>query len=503
MKYLVTAEEMKRCDSNTIEKIKIPGPVLMERAALAVCGEIRRLGNVESVFIMAGMGNNGGDGLALARLLCEEGMRVSVCTVGDESRATEQWKLEREILSAYPVRFVSNPDSSEYNVYVDALFGVGLTSPVEGEYAELIEACNERSGVKIAVDMPSGISSDDGSVLGCAFKADITVTFSFAKRGLFLYPGAGYAGKVKVASVGITELGFGDSLPEMFCYDETLQELLPARDGAGNKGTFGKALLIAGSLNMAGAAVLSARACYHAGAGMVKVLTPEENRVIIQGAVPEALLGTYDDFERSEAWADVIAVGPGLGVGGPAQDILNRVIYDSRKPLVIDADALNLLARAPKLTEELAGQGRDGRKMILTPHVGELSRLTGICVSELKRELWRYGRDYAEKIHGVVAAKDARTYVCAPKERVCVNIRGTDGMATAGSGDVLTGCITGLLAQGMEAFQAAAVGVYASALAGEAAAEAKSDYAMTATDIADYLMCFSERQFREKNHGKQ
>lgn len=490
MKYLVTAEEMKKCDSNTINKVGIPGPVLMERAALAVCEEIRRLGNVKSVFIMAGTGNNGGDGLALARLLCEEGMAVSVCVTGDERKATEQWKLERRILSAYPVSFISNPDDSEYNVYVDAIFGVGLRRPVTGDQAKLINACNARDGVKLAVDVPSGISSDDGSVLGCAFRADITVTFAFAKRGLFMYPGSSYAGKVVVASVGITELGFEGGMPGMFYYDEPLPELLPKRDRAGNKGTFGKALLIAGSVNMAGAAVLSARACYHAGAGMVKVLTPKENRVIIQSSVPEALLGTYDELEGSESWADLIAIGPGLGVGGAALEILREVICNSTKPLIIDADALNLLAGNVELAEKLALQGKAGRDIILTPHVGELSRLTGISVAELKNSLPEQGRIFSEKINGIVVAKDARTYICAPGKKICANLRGTSGMATAGSGDVLTGCIAGLLAQGMEAFEAASAGVYASALAGEAAAEAKSEYAMTAMDIADKLMCF-------------
>lgn len=490
MKYLVTAEEMKNCDSNTINKVGIPGPVLMERAALAVCEEIRKLGNLKSVFIMAGTGNNGGDGLALARLLCEEGMEVRVCVIGDESRATEQWKLERRILSAYPVSFISNLDDSEYNVYVDAIFGVGLKRPVEGDYAKLINACNERDGIKLAVDVPSGISSDDGRVLGCAFKADITVTFAFAKRGLFMSPGCSYAGKVVVAPVGITELGFEGDMPEMFYYDEPLQELLPKRDRSGNKGTFGKVLLIAGSVNMAGAAVLSAKACYHAGAGMVKVLTPKENRVIIQSTVPEALLGTYDDLEGSERWADVIAIGPGLGADSAALEILREVICNSIKPLIIDADALNLLAENRELAEELALQGKGGRDIILTPHVGELSRLTGISVAELKSALPEHGRNFSEKINAVVVAKDARTYICAPGKKICANLRGTSGMATAGSGDVLTGCIAGLLAQNMEAFEAASAGVYASALAGEAAAEAKSEYAMTAMDIADKLMCF-------------
>jgi len=489
MKYLVTAEEMGRCDRNTIEKINIPGPVLMERAALAVCREITGLENVRTVLIIAGTGNNGGDGLALARLLCEEGMDVSVCIIGDESRATNQWRLERRILSSYPVNFISIPDNPEYNVYVDALFGVGLKRPIEGDYAKVINACNERGGIKVAIDIPSGINPDDGSVMGCAFKADITVTFAFAKRGLFMYPGCGFAGRVVTAPVGITELGFEGKLPEMFYYDEPLHELLPERDKAGNKGSFGKVLLIAGSVNMAGAAVLSAKACYHAGAGMVKVLTPEDNRVIMQSTVPEALLGTYDDFEKSEMWADVIAIGPGLGVNKEALKILGRVIGHSKKSVIVDADALNLLSVNEELAEELSRQGKNGRTIILTPHVGELSRLTGTETAGLKGSLPHHGMNFSKKMNAVVVAKDARTFICAPGKKICANIRGTSGMASAGSGDVLTGCIAGLLAQKMEAFRAASVGVYACALAGEAAERAKSEYAMTAMDIADNLMC--------------
>ncbi|MCD7835818.1 MAG: NAD(P)H-hydrate dehydratase [Lachnospiraceae bacterium] len=492
MKYLVTAEEMKRCDSNMINNIKLPSLVLMERAALALCDEIKELTvshTVKTVFIMAGTGNNGGDGLALARLLCDEGFMVSVCIVGDEDKATEQWRLEREILSAYPVSFISNLDALEYNVYVDALFGVGLKRPVEGIYAALINACNERDGIKLAVDVPSGISSDDGRVMGCAFKADITVTFAFAKRGLFMKPGCDYSGRVRIAGVGITEAGFEGIMPGMFCYDEPLSELLPRRDSFGNKGSFGKALLISGSVNMAGAAVLSARACYRAGAGMVKVLSSAENRIIIQSSVPEALFGTYDDIGRSEEWADVIAAGPGLGLDRAAAQILDKAVNGSKKPLILDADALKLLAADVGMRYKLAAQGREGRTIILTPHVGELSILTGVSIGELKGELWKYAGALSAELNAVVAAKDAITYTCAPGKIICANLRGTSGMATAGSGDVLTGCVAGLLAQGADGFEAASVGVYAAALAGEAAAAAKSEYAMTAMDIADNLMC--------------
>lgn len=523
MRYLVTAEEMRRYDANTIERIGIPGMVLMERAALAareaVLERLREQSGGDSsgagdnarnpgVLILAGMGNNGGDGLALARLLSEAGVRVSVWCVGDVAGATAQWRQQRHILEHYEeaagqsgVRFVNAPDSDVYSVAVDALFGVGISRDVTGICAEAVRRFNTLEGYKLALDVPSGICSDTGKVLGCAVRADATVTFGFGKRGLYLYPGCMYAGAVRVADIGITEKSFGGEKPGMFCLDGAADvgERLPVRQGAGNKGTFGKVLLIAGSVGMAGAAVLSARAAYRVGAGMVKVLTDESNRVILQGTVPEALYGTYEDLEESMEWADVIAVGPGLGKSAEAYRVLERVLAGGDKPLLIDADGLNLLAEHAKLRELLAagmsrqpeearGRHKLSRPAILTPHVGELARLTGLSVAQLKERLWDCGMDLSEKLHVTLVAKDARSFICAPGRPVCMNIHGNNGMATAGSGDVLTGILAGLWAQSggrEDGFDTACLGVYIHAAAGDLAAAGKGEYACMAGDLTD------------------
>lgn len=247
-------------------------------------------------------------------------------------------------------------------------------------------------------------------------------------------------------------------------------------------------LLVAGSRDMAGAAVLAARAAYRIGAGMVKVATPEENRVILQQAVPEALLETGEELTASlNEWADAVAVGPGLGRDKRALRLLGQVIEGCGLPLVVDADGLNLLAEAPELLDVLGQQGRAGRKIVLTPHVGELSRLTGLPVSVLKNDLPGYGQELAERIHGVVAAKDARTFTCGEDMPVCVNLTGNSGMATAGSGDVLAGVIAGLLGQGMGAFEAASVGVCLHGMAGDAAAARLGEHACMAGDIVEAL----------------
>lgn len=492
MKYLVTHQEMKRYDVNTTERIGIPGMVLMERAAMAVLEQIgKRFGENRhtGVLVLAGVGNNGGDGLALARLLSEAGYRVCVHCLGREDRATGQWRMQREILAHYPVRVNmagtgSKLPEGEYTVLVDALFGVGLSRELEGDYAGAVADFNRREGFKIAVDMPSGLDADTGRVLGEAVRADLTVTFGFCKRGLVFYPGCEYAGEVVVADIGITQRSFFGEPPGMFCLDEEPSELLPARAGDGHKGTFGRLLAVAGSRNMAGAAVLCAEAAYRAGAGMVKVITPQENRIILQEKLPEALLGTEEDLEEALSWADGVVIGPGLGKSERAHECLRRVVHGSRLPLVIDADGLNLLAEDRELGEELAS--RQGG-VVLTPHMGELARLSGESVETLKSDLPGAGMRLAEQLRCVVAAKDARTFVCAQNEPVCVNIRGNSGMATAGSGDVLAGAIGGLLVQGMPAYRAACSGVALHAAAGDAAARERGEHAVMAGDLVEKL----------------
>jgi len=492
MKYLVTAEEMKRYDTNTIEKIGIPGMVLMERAAFMTYRTLLYTFGTENmtgrtILVLAGMGNNGGDGLALARFLCEAGCLVDVWCVGDEAKASGQWRNQRSILENYSVRISSKPLREEYNILVDALFGVGLSREIEGDFRKAVEYFNAKEGFKLALDVPSGICSDTGRVLGCAVKADMTVTFAFEKRGLKLFPGCEYAGKIITADIGISERAFLGQKPLMFYYDEEPEKLLPLRSGDGNKGSFGKVLLVAGSINMAGAAVLAARSAYKAGAGLVKVLSPEENRIIIQQAVPEALFGTREDLEEGLRWADVICLGPGLSQSKEAKECLERVILESRLPLLIDADGLNLLAQDEQLQSKLSAQGAEGRSIILTPHVGELARLLNKTIFDLKKDLSCYGILLAQRLHAVVTAKDARTFTCKENEPVCVNVRGNSGMATAGSGDVLAGVIAGLLAQKLQSFEAASIGVHIHAWAGDRAAEELGEHACMATDIIRHL----------------
>lgn len=494
MRYVVDSREMKRYEETVIDTMGIPALVLMERAAMAVAEEIRAYAVSEELrekklLIVAGSGNNGADGMAVARILSMEDWQVTVYQTGSAGHCTREWERQNKFVSYYPVKIVSNWPEEEYTIIVDALFGIGLSRQVQGEYAEIVAEFNRRRGYKIAVDVPSGIHAGTGRIMGAAVKADLTVTFGWAKKGLLFYPGAACAGRVVVKEIGINETCFGaaQEKPGMFYYDEPPGKLLPSRAADGHKGSFGKVLLIAGFEQMPGAAVLAAKAAYHTGAGMVKVLCPQENRAILQTAVPEALWAEPENWRQGCEWADVIAIGPGLGRSTLAQEILAGVIRESRLPLVLDADALNLIAGDMGLQILAAGQGKEGRTMILTPHEGELSRLSGKTIPQIREDRERAARIQAQDLHCVLVLKGARTLICREQDEICVNLTGDNGMGTAGSGDVLTGVIAALLAQGSDAFTAASVGVYIHGRAGERAAVSHSSYGVTAGRLAEAI----------------
>ncbi len=496
MQYIVTAEEMKEYDNNTIEYIGIPGLVLMERAALkvkeAILEEIKEL---QSVLIVAGVGNNGGDGLALARLFSAEGVRVTVCCFGNLNKATESFCVQKKILEHYPVDFWEGEKALErlkeyacertnFDVIVDALFGVGLSRPLEGIYREIILALNKVRGFKVAVDIPSGICANTGKELGGSFAADMTVTFGFGKRGLFLFPGVYSVGKLVVADIGIDERSFMDHSPGVFTYRDNPCKYMPVRKKDGNKGTFGKVLLIAGFEKMAGAAVLSATAALRMGAGMVKVILAPENRSILQASLPEVMCAEASELASCLAWADVVAIGPGLGKSEAVKALFKEVLEQSDLPLIVDADALNILSEVESIKE--ACRAYKGVK-ILTPHMGEWSRLTGKSVLELKEAFFGNAAKNALDLNAIMVCKDARTLVVHPDGRMYLNTTGNNGMATAGCGDVLTGAIAALLGQGEDAFAMVTAAVYLHGLAGDLAFETYTEYGVTAGRLVDNL----------------
>lgn len=467
--------------------------VLMERAALAVVEEIQRRVDAPCVLCVCGCGNNGADGLAAARILTEREIPAAVFILGKEERATQEWRQQRKIIENLGIPVVENPVLSEYTVIVDAVFGIGLSRGVEGSYARWFEKINESGAFVIAVDMPSGIATDSGEVLTIAVKADITVTFGLLKAGLVFYPGAAYAGEVVVKQIGFPARNIREVSPMMYTFGREELSLVPKREPDLNKGTAGKLLVVAGSKNMAGAAYLCASAAYRMGAGLVRILTPEANRGILQVLLPEAVLATYADTDtkgrelkallrESLLWADAVATGPGLGGGETAvslvQGLSEYAALEKGKTYVLDADALNILSRNPALWEGFSGCA------VITPHMGEMARIMGTDIASVKRERTALAKRAGREYNVICVLKDARTVVCEGEGACYVNQSGNSGMACAGSGDVLCGMIAGL-ALSLPARKAAELGVYLHGLAGDKAAERLGEHAVTARDIVE------------------
>lgn len=490
MKYAVDSEQMKRIDNYTIQEMKIPGMVLMERAAEAVVTVMKKkISLLDRILVVCGPGNNGGDGIAAGRILFLQGYDVAILFLGEADKATQAMRDQYDIAVKMGIRIENSNKLPEYTIIIDSIFGVGLSREVSGEYEQIILRINELNKTVFAVDIPSGISADSGRVMKVAIRAEETITFGFHKKGLLLYPGAEYAGNITVADIGFPEEAAACVNLNTFYYEKEDLQRLPLRRNYSHKGTYGKVLVIAGSQGMSGAAYLSAKAAYRTGAGLVKILSCEANRTILQTLIPEAVFSAYDQaglepsqwqskLEQELNWASVIVIGPGLGQNQLSQELLDAVVNKAEVPLIIDADGINLLAKDPGIMLK--------DNTILTPHLMEFSRLIGHSIPKITHNLIDTAGHYSYN-NLIYTIKDART-ICSYKDRSYINVSGNHGMATGGSGDVLTGMIAALVAQGMEAYEATCLAVYIHGLSGDVAAEEKGAYSMMASDILDGLV---------------
>ena len=495
MKYITDAAEAKEIDRISIHEIGIPSLVLMEKASMEVARTIEEVVNNNSgnrqkqkILSVCGMGNNGGDGVAAARILHEKGYNISILLVGDRKKATPEMetqlqiaeKLHMKIDTFSDVSKVTLLNNTEYNIIIDAIFGIGLSRDIGGIYAELINMINIWDAMVVAVDIASGVDASTGQILGVCVKADITVTFGNIKRGMLLFPGAAYSGEVRAVDIGFPKKAERKVSPKAYTYGrEDIEKMVPRRVQRSNKGTYGKVLVIAGSEGMCGACYFAAAAAYRVGSGLVKILTVKENIPILQGKIAEAIISTFDELQNSLEWADVIAVGPGLGLGIRAQNVMDEIIKIKDKPVLIDADGLNILSEmAGKYPEELS------ENFVITPHLKEMSRLTGCSVQQIKDNLTEFAQK--GKKGATIVLKDARTIV-AEKDEIFINTTGNNGLSTGGSGDVLCGIITGLMAQGMSPFEAAKLGVCIHGVCADVYTEKYGRYSMLASDIIETL----------------
>lgn len=477
-----TEAQIRALDRFAIERTKIPSYTLMTRAGEAGLRALRSCWPAaERILVLCGPGNNGGDGYVLARAALDQRMQVSVVALadpaslqGDARRACEALRAAGAEIQSWREGLLDNVD-----VVVDAIFGVGLHRAIEGEFARCVREVNHSSAHILSLDIPSGLHADTGHVLGDAVRAERTMSFLGLKLGFYLGEGPNCSGIVMCDSLDVPNEAFDAISPTALRIDEsTLAETLPRRRRTTHKGQQGHVLLIGGGEGMAGAARLAGEAALRVGSGLVTVATCAENTAAITAARPELIcraVARADELHSLIDRADVVAIGPGLG-----QDEWSRAMADGvrgcEKPMVLDADALNLLAQSP----------RKNAKWILTPHPGEAGRLIGSSAGDVQADRLRAARQIVERYGGVIVLKGAGTLVLDAQAAPHICDRGNPGMASPGMGDVLTGVIAGVLAQGADLARAARAGVLVHAMAGDMAAH-RGERGILASDLFAYL----------------
>ena len=500
---LYTGSQMRLLDEETIRDHFLSEDVLIERAARSVFEAVfSDFSKEERIGILIGPGNNGADGAAFARMLYLAGFDVRCKLLFPKEKYSDGLLRQLKILESYGyvAEDVSDADVGMVerdllccDILVDAVFGIGLKRPVEGRLSEIFEFLNREGKMrKIAMDIPSGLHTDTGEKLGTALKVDQTYTFSQMKRGLILSDSS-VTGEVILMDAGIVSTKGSEvqNDPGILYTIFPGEDLFPERILGSHKGTYGKVLSVTGSSEIFGACYLASKSVFAGGAGMVRVITHERNRTPLEILLPEAMISFYEDScdpSNDIPWCDVILAGCGLSLRDPAPDILDKLL-DSGKPIVLDADALNILAERSDLQKKLKEYPS---AVVLTPHMKEFAALTGLSVSKIVSDRLRLADQFAKEYNCILVLKDDRTYVTDGKAGHYLNIIGNPGMATAGSGDVLAGMIAAFLAYrgpGREDDFAMTVrAVYMHSAMGDLAAEESSMREMKASDILQMTM---------------
>lgn len=488
---ILTAEQIRQADQYTIDNQPIASIDLMEKASKAfVSWFLKKYGLRKNIKIFCGMGNNGGDGLAISRLLTEHGCDINTFCIGDLSKASQDFKTNYDRLCSIQEPEVLNestalPKLVAGDIVIDALFGSGLSRPVTGFYADLINHINTASLEHvIAIDIASGMFSDQNTSGNVVVHCDQTVSFQIPKLAFYLPQNYKSTGKLSIVDIGLND-EYIQQLPTDFFLisKEYIRSIHKKRKKFDHKGKFGHNLIIAGSKGKIGAAVLATKACLRSGAGLVTTYVPECGYSILQTAAPEAMAmtdphqATISEVPDLDTFSSV-GIGPGIGTEDSTAAALANALKKSGQPLVLDADALNIISQHGLLDEVPKGS-------ILTPHPGEFERMAGSWGDDFQR--LEKQRELSKKYEIIILLKGAHSSISEPSGRVCFNITGNPGMATGGSGDVLTGVITALLGQGYTSFEAAVMGAYIHGLAGNLYVKEYTEEGLTAGDLINYL----------------
>ena len=502
MQRVALGSRVREIDETAIRIRGRPGIGLMEKAGEklynSVMKTLKELNGRQCVIVCGG-GNNGGDGYVAARLLRDSGIKEKVFSLADTKKLTGDAlaNFERDAAMGGETGVLDNEKTmeefvsaaEEADVIVDGIFGTGISREIGGNAKRVIDTINSLGKYVISVDIPSGTGADDGRIFGVSVKADKTVTFQMNKLGMCVEPGKSMAGKVEVEDIG---------LPEDLCREENgivyipeeqdAAKLLPKRNVLMNKGDAGRVLIAAGSRGMAGAAVLAARAAYKSGAGLVKVAAVWDVVQIIQAAVPEATCLILDEdvnnniklISREAEVYDAVVAGPGLGKSGNAVKLVEHIIQNISKPVLLDADAINIVSENTEILRKHRGP------VVMTPHPGEMGRLIGCTAKEVNENRVRIAKSFASEYNVTLVLKGAGSVIACPDGEVYVNPTGCPAMATAGSGDVLSGITGAFLAAGLSVKDSAVLGAYVHGLSGELCDREFGEYGTTASDIAGF-----------------
>lgn len=515
---VVSAREMRELDDLANTKFKIPSIVLMEnaghRAADIVVRKHAELGWNSDILVFAGKGKNGGDALVTARQLLAMGKRVRVFLLHEAAAYHDEAKTNLEILLAQKVRPVTIENTGPLEEYfahahgpflvVDGLLGIGFKGPLSGLYADVVDLINAKSSYTIALDIPTGVDATTGAVVGQAIRADLTVAFGFAKLGHFIYPGAHQCGQLEVVDIALPSLFRNEGSMQKLMF-ESVAPLIRRRDRSGHKNSFGHTLLLGGSTGKLGSIAMAARACLHVGVGLVTVATWEDSYPQLAARLDDEIMSMplsfsedrYNKYKNKDVhFYSAVVIGPGMGTGEEAKRVLVDLIDFYKGPVVIDADGINLLSE-PAIRKKLLSRKAP---TVLTPHPGEMGRLLGMEKQAVVDNPIAAVMRASEETNSVVLLKGATTFIGAGDGQMVINHYPNDGMATAGSGDVLAGIIGGLIGQKMDAKEAVCAGVYLHSLAGDFAAQERGHRAMTATDIISHLgdAFLKLREYREQ-----